>query len=152
MTPESFADRIMPIPFSGCWIWMGSVADKRGYGLVYRSDNKTRTGAHRYSWELHHGEIPAGMRVCHKCDIPSCVNPDHLFLGTDVDNIQDAITKGRANFGRHHRDKTHCPQGHEYTGQNLILYQGRRYCRACGRKQNSYANQRARNARRSHSC
>lgn len=124
-------ERTMPVPMAGCWLWMGSWAPSRGYGLVHVPGGR-RTVAHRYSWEIHRGPIPDGMMVCHKCDVRLCVNPDHLFLGTASDNMRDAFAKGRnITAGDRHRAKTHCPQGHAYEGWNVILYQGRRYCRAC---------------------
>lgn len=76
-----------------CWLWTGS---KALYGL-FRVTPHHRVGAHRYAYKLAFGEVPNGMLVCHKCDVPICVNPDHLFLGTPRDNADDMIQKGRAN-------------------------------------------------------
>lgn len=83
----------------GCWVWKAH-KNKNGYGqfgvmLEGRNGYMVNRYAHRVSWMLYRGEIPEGLCVCHSCDNPSCVNPDHLFLGTRKDNTQDMINKGR---------------------------------------------------------
>jgi hypothetical protein len=84
---------------TGCWEWQGS--KKRGYGhtiIGSRTDGTRKTvAAHRLSYETFVGPIPDGMEVCHKCDNPCCVNPEHLFVGTRQDNIDDREAKGRNN-------------------------------------------------------
>lgn len=80
---------------NGCWEFDGAKLPN-GYGKIGRN-NKTWL-AHRYSYTIHVGEIPANMYVCHKCDNRKCINPDHLFLGTHKDNTQDMIQKNRHNF------------------------------------------------------
>lgn len=82
----------------GCWLWKGGTFKGRGYGQFRVGAKKMR--AHRVSWERYHGPIPDGMRVCHRCDTPACVRPDHLFLGTDADNARDRDAKGRGTLGR----------------------------------------------------
>jgi hypothetical protein len=77
---------------SQCWLWTGSVCPD-GYGVA--TINKQHKRTHRISWELTHGTIPKGKSVLHKCDNPPCVNPTHLFLGTQQDNITDMDAKGR---------------------------------------------------------
>jgi hypothetical protein len=83
---------------AGCWLWTGTVTPD-GYGhLVLTSNNiqhRTYARVHRFSWELHFGPIPDGLHVCHHCDNPGCVRPDHLFLGTNLMNVRDSARKGR---------------------------------------------------------
>ena len=90
---ERFQAKVFIDPVSGCWLWTGATESRFGYG-------KFRLGgasinAHRASWELFRGPIPAGMFILHKCDVPACVNPDHLFLGTQSENNKDRAAKGR---------------------------------------------------------
>lgn len=88
---EYFQKRVT-IDLNGCWIWKGS-KHKQGYGNA-RYKNKL-TLAHRLSWIVHVGEIPEGVKICHKCDVTCCCNPEHLFLGSQKDNVADAIQKGK---------------------------------------------------------
>ena len=93
---EYFAERTVTVAESGCMIWMlGTV--KGGYGKV--SKRGKSSVAHRESWIAKNGPIPEGMILCHKCDVPSCVNPDHLFLGTHKENSRDMVRKGRSAKG-----------------------------------------------------
>lgn len=79
----------------GCWRWLGYTVDRYGRIALDGGRGAPCAGAHRVSWELHNGPIPEGMCVLHRCDNPPCVNPDHLFLGTQLDNIADRVRKGR---------------------------------------------------------
>lgn len=80
-------------PPGSCWTWTASRRGGLGYGS-YRSRGRL-CSAHRFSWQLVHGQVPDGICVLHRCDVPSCVNPAHLFLGTHRDNTNDKVAKGR---------------------------------------------------------
>lgn len=121
-------ERCIPVTESGCWLWVGSV-DGDGYGFIspYINGERIRLRAHRASYEVFVGEIPDGMFVCHKCDVPGCVNPDHLFAGSALDNTRDMIQKGRDGY---RKKETHCTKGHEITPDNITIT-GR--CRICNK-------------------
>lgn len=90
---ERFFEKLI-FGMSNCWYWAGHV-DGIGYGrFAALGENK----AHRVSYRMFHGDIPEGMKVLHRCDVMACVNPDHLFLGTQMDNVADMIAKGRQRF------------------------------------------------------
>lgn len=87
---------------AGCWEWQGTV-NNLGYGMVSfqkapGKENRTSTTAHRKFYELTVGAIPAGLQVNHRCDNRRCINPDHMMLGTQTDNIRDMMAKHRDNF------------------------------------------------------
>lgn len=77
-----------------CWPWTGMVSPRRGYGRL-KTDSNHEIRPHRIAYALVNGPIPAERLVCHRCDNPLCCNPAHLWLGSDGDNVQDAIAKGR---------------------------------------------------------
>lgn len=91
-------EKTTPEPNSGCVIWLGSIKDN-GYGTMW--DGFRHQHVHRLSYMLHHGPIPDGLVVCHRCDVRCCVNPGHLWLGTTQDNMDDMMRKGRRREGRH---------------------------------------------------
>ena len=117
---ERFWPKVRKADGDGCWEWQASRMPK-GYGRLGISG--VMVLAHRVSYELNIGPIQAGLFVLHKCDNPSCVRPDHLFLGTQADNVHDAKAKGR-KFGP--QRKSHCVWGHA-----LSEYQNRQVCWVC---------------------
>jgi hypothetical protein len=96
ITQERIEAKVLRIPEAGCWVWMGST-QVRGYGEIISNNRKHL--AHRASYEAFVGKIPKGMYVCHACDNVACVNPNHLFLGTQKQNLQDMVNKGRSTRG-----------------------------------------------------
>lgn len=113
--PERFWNRVEKS--DGCWLWRGD-KNRKGYGVVSMIANgkRTRVLAHRYSFLFHHGPIHRHLVVMHLCDVRDCVNPAHLSIGTQGDNIRDMMTK------RRHRgaNQTHCAQGHPRTPENFL--------------------------------
>lgn len=107
MLPTSIVDRFWTnvSKTETCWLWSGAKKEPRrsqpiGYGRIVLSYEPLRQAyAHRISWEIHHGPIPKGKQVLHDCDNPPCVNPNHLFLGTQLDNMKDCATKQRTAYG-----------------------------------------------------
>lgn len=98
-----------------CWIWNG-LKTKTGYGQMSIGGRKGKIWfTHRFSYQLAYGEIPEGAHVLHRCDNPSCVNPNHLFLGTHKDNMQDMVNKGRKAI-KYGEDTVH----HKLTADKVI--------------------------------
>ena len=107
----------------GCWVWTGT-RQVFGYGISLRYRL-----AHRVSWEIANGPIPDGLWVLHRCDNPPCVNPAHLFLGTQTENMRDMTAKGRHPHSR----RTTCKNGHPF--DRLHMHRGRltRVCSVCAK-------------------
>lgn len=136
---ERFWDKVEMIPFHTCWEW--TALKRGGYGRIRMG---TLRSAHRVSWEItNKKQIPAKLVVLHKCDNKGCVNPDHLQIGTQLENVRDSIDKGR--FGleekikrRVESRKLHCHKGHPFSGKNLLVSKrdGRRFCLACCAERN----------------
>jgi len=98
---DTILERITIDESTGCWLWTGS-KNQLGYGMIQRRNKEVgilNLSAHRASYEHHKGPIPDGMKVCHTCDVRHCVNPAHLWLGTQADNMQDMQDKGRQRYG-----------------------------------------------------
>ena len=109
MTDAAVLKRFMSFvrpQFGGCWLWGGG-KNKKGYGQFFLNSRRL---AHRVSYELFVGPIPDKLCVLHTCDAPSCVNPNHLWLGTNQDNINDRVKKGRKCSWP--KNLTNCKRGH----------------------------------------
>ena len=130
--PMGFFHQSYVVGQNGCWIWTSTI-NQYGYGIL----NIGRNGkiiASRLSLQLATGKSGEGLFACHSCDQPACINPEHLFWGTQSDNMRDAAAKGRLH-NTFQTAKTHCPQGHEYTEENTFLgSKGERACRICSRE------------------
>lgn len=98
LTPEEkIRSHVIKNDNTGCLVWSGKSFNQQGYGIVRH--NGRNTSAHRLAWILANGPIPEGLHVCHRCDNPPCCNPEHLFIGTRKDNMQDCLAKGRFATG-----------------------------------------------------
>lgn len=120
----------------GCWLWTGAT-HRNGYGsFKLRGGRQVR--AHRFSWELARGPVPDGLSVLHRCDNRRCVRPEHLFVGTQRENLSDMVAKGRsATCGprwHHTASETACPNGHPREG-NTRYKAGHPVCRICVNEQ-----------------
>jgi hypothetical protein len=93
-------ENYVPVPESGCWIWLGKW-NKSKYGQI-QSHGKRVDAAHRFFYEHFIGQIPEGLSLCHKCDTPPCCNPEHMFVGTQKDNLSDMQAKNRGPIGDKH--------------------------------------------------
>jgi hypothetical protein len=123
--PESIESKIERVPESGCWLWTGGVI-ATGYGRTWHRG--ASSAVHRVVYELLRGPIPTGLEIHHLCRVRCCVNPAHLEPVTHRENCLRSMDR-HANAL-----KTHCPRGHEYSGDNLGRdFRGDRVCRACYR-------------------
>ena len=122
---DNFYKYVNPEPNTGCWLW-GGYTMPRGYG--HFSIGAKSHLAHRISF-IFFKEDPGDLEVCHKCDNPYCVNPEHLFKGTRKDNMMDMAKKGRCKTGM--KDMPYCKRGHARTPDNLYIRGGRHGCRQC---------------------
>lgn len=115
-----------------CHLWTGH-KDRDGYGTFRYKDKKIRS--HRAAYQLFVGKIPDGFLVCHTCDTPSCVNPKHLFIGTNKDNVNDMWTKGRNSNNMTYalKAKRACINGHKFNSENTYYWRGHRRCKTCHR-------------------
>ena len=125
---ERFMAKVMPEPNSGCWLWDGAILNS-GYGHAACGNYKTAP-AHRVSYELFKGEIPAGLDIDHTCNMRLCVNPDHLEAVSRSENHQRAYRRdGRIPANS---KKRCCSKGHEFTEENTYRNpNGSRCCRIC---------------------
>lgn len=118
---------IKPLSDNWCWEWNGAV-EKNGYTRAY--DGKKMNWGHRVAYMLFVGPIPVGKEIDHLCRNPGCVNPEHLEAVSHRENMR----RSPLGYAGVQRRKTHCPQGHPYSGDNLVVWNGMRYCRTCQRR------------------
>lgn len=139
-------ERCIPIPFSGCWIWDGTVGQRGGYGRVPAGKRGVSIPAHRLAYEYAKGPIPDGLQIDHLCRITGCINPDHLEAVDPSTNVRRGLVPATAS--KHMKavrarltaiPRTHCARGHELTAENVYLERQHRdgsltrKCRECKR-------------------
>lgn len=144
---------------NGCWLWQGFIHPdsvlksgprtgdvvRGGYGKTsYRGRSQP---VHRVMWTILRGAPPPKIQVCHTCDVRHCCNPDHLWLGTNQQNITDMVQKGRGPCGEK-KVATHCKHGHEFTPENTRIINGGRHraCKECQRNRQRTPRYLAKNA------
>lgn len=119
----------------GCWLWTGAASGggtAGKYGYVWDAVKRRTRRAHIVVYEMLVGPVPEGRELDHDCRVRLCVNPAHLIPRTHTDNVRCGLA-GKVN--NRQREKTHCPQGHEYNEKNTyITSRGKRRCRACNRE------------------
>jgi hypothetical protein len=127
-----FTDKIAFEPNTGCWLWTGAKAGRTNYGQfkVFGVDYL----AHRFAYEYFVDEIPDGLVIDHLCDMPQCVNPKHLRVCTQKENVHRS-----AGIAAINRSKTHCSKGHRYDTDNTRIYNRKRYCIKCSHGRSAYA-------------
>ena len=145
--PDKFFAKTKVDDHTGCWLWTGATKKRRKselrrvrpgitedqmhnrYGVLRIADNKAHYYAHRRAWEFTFGEIPAGLHVLHKCDVPLCCNPDHLVLVTHQENMRDSCAKGR-RFSQYATG--FCQKGHNLAETGVKRWKNNRTkCAVC---------------------
>lgn len=137
--PDRFKTKFT-LAANGCWLW-SACTTSAGYGQFTvgsrRDGSRAAVYAHRWAYEQMIGPIPEGLVLDHLCRKPSCVNPQHLEAVTQRENMRRSVVSdaGRSNRGAYRREKTHCPAGHPYAGDNLSQSTtGGRRCKTCRRE------------------
>lgn len=133
-TARQLFDNVLLDAADKCWPWLG-YRNKQDYGVIRRPSQEL---AHRVSYALHNGTIQSGAVIRHSCDNPPCVNPSHLLIGTQADNVADMVAKqrhidGHKSSAEKRRARTHCKNGHAYAevGFYTYVYRGGRDCKKC---------------------
>ncbi len=117
-------------PVTGCWLWRGPKTGSGLYGQMHLLGFKRPYRVHRVAAHIYMGfDLDSPLFVCHKCDNGLCFNPEHLFIGTDSDNLLDCVSKGR----HHEAKQTHCYKGHEFAPENTYWQGKKRSCKTCRR-------------------
>jgi hypothetical protein len=138
--PDRLEAKIVRVPFSTCWYWIGATGSS-GYGFIQIPKTRRNTGAHRAAYEAAIGPIPDGLDLDHLCRVRCCVNPAHLEPVTRKENLERAgIIKAINDLASARGSITHCKNGHPLSGDNLYTYPnggGGRVCRACRRERDA---------------